>query len=588
MRMLSVVCLLSVCLLCRVRTQASVDNNTAAGTSETGETGGNWTQTNETFSDSAEPGAIPGLFGFRDIAGKRSFLLELEAESRIIGGQEAWAHSWPWQVCLRFAAMPACGGAIIGPLWVVSAAHCFKRFKKAAHWSVVAGKHDLDNPKEAGQQIVGVAAIVRHHGYNPRTKENDIALLKLEQPLIFTATIKPIHLWTKALPLFRECTITGWGSTRENGPRVNRLQEVNVTVLPPDVCNQYYSGRMRSSMFCAGKEGGGVDACQGDSGGPLSCFTGTRYEVAGLVSWGVGCGRGGRPGVYTKLHLQAQWLYNHLNDVMHDDVEDEEEKCGRQQSSGCKPPGVAALSLSSLGELSVENLAESCPYFWPWQVSLQSKGRHYCSGVLVHRRWVLTAKHCNVKAKEDVVVLGTHNLRFSSSQTIPVDEVLNLPQDSGFPPKPDLSLLRLSVPARFNSNVSPACLPDEDEELNDSWSCFTVGWGATAATGNMDSKCVHHVGLSLVNRTTCEDRWGSGLITDSHICAHPAGSASCMGDSGAPLYCRKRGAYFLFGVVTWGSQRCDLDKPSVFTATAGYHSWISDVTEEDDDDVMNY
>lgn len=62
-----------------------------------------------------------------EMAGQRVFSPELEMESRIIGGQESWAHSWPWQVSLQFAAMPACGGAIISPLWVISAAHCFKR-----------------------------------------------------------------------------------------------------------------------------------------------------------------------------------------------------------------------------------------------------------------------------------------------------------------------------------------------------------------------------------------------------------------------------------------------------------------------------
>lgn len=62
-----------------------------------------------------------------DLAGVRCFVPEQEMKSRIMGGQEAWAHSWPWQVSLQFATMPACGGAIISPLWVVSAAHCFSR-----------------------------------------------------------------------------------------------------------------------------------------------------------------------------------------------------------------------------------------------------------------------------------------------------------------------------------------------------------------------------------------------------------------------------------------------------------------------------
>ena len=65
----------------------------------------------------------------------RSFPQELQIETRIIGGQEAWAHSWPWQVSLQFSSMSACGGAIINPLWVISAAHCFKRSEVTCCWS---------------------------------------------------------------------------------------------------------------------------------------------------------------------------------------------------------------------------------------------------------------------------------------------------------------------------------------------------------------------------------------------------------------------------------------------------------------------
>lgn len=129
--------------------------------------------------------------------------------------------------------------------------------------------------------------IISHQGYNTRTKDSDVALLKLQQPLVFNQFIRPIDIWMNPLFPFRKCTITGWGSTRESeqdsilqtsdkelqsdlllfsassdGPRVNRLQEVNVTILPHDVCNQYYLGRIQPSMFCAGKDRGGADACQ--------------------------------------------------------------------------------------------------------------------------------------------------------------------------------------------------------------------------------------------------------------------------------------------------------------------------------------
>ncbi|TNN23800.1 Transmembrane protease serine 11D [Liparis tanakae] len=80
-------------------------------------------QLNGTRSDPV----FSGRFGFRNVSGVRCFSPELEPESRIIGGQEAWANSWPWQVSLRLASMAACGGAVIGPSWVLSAAHCFRR-----------------------------------------------------------------------------------------------------------------------------------------------------------------------------------------------------------------------------------------------------------------------------------------------------------------------------------------------------------------------------------------------------------------------------------------------------------------------------
>ncbi|XP_038157446.1 ovochymase-1 [Cyprinodon tularosa] len=535
---------------------------------------------NETLQ---EHSTFSGWFGFRDIAGMRAFPAEMDMETRIIGGQEAWAHSWPWQVSLQFSSMPACGGAIIGPQWVISAAHCFKRFNKESLWKVLAGKHDLDKPEESGEQLVGISRIISHQEYDTKTKESDIALLKLEHPLVFNEFVRPIDIWMSPLPETMKCTITGWGSTRENGPRVNRLQEVNVSLLALDDCNEYYKGRVHSSMFCAGKDEGGVDACQGDSGGPLSCFNGTRHELAGLVSWGVGCGRAKKPGVYTKVQQHVQWITDAMNDeneLLDDVLSQEEERCGRQRTSRCnQAPATAWISVSQKGKVRVENVTEACPSFWPWMVSLQSNGQHYCSGVLIHHRWVVTAKHCSVSAKEDVAVLGVHGLGKKSSQTILVDEVFSPMHGAGFPPQADLSLLRLSVSARYGPKVSPICVPEEDEELDESWSCFTAGWGRTEATENINPSYLHHAALTLVNQTTCFQKWGD-FIGEDHICSDPAGSASCMGDSGAPLFCRKHGAYFLFGVVTWGSLRCKADKPAIFTGLPDYRSWIDDVTEQ--------
>ncbi|KAM9705236.1 transmembrane protease serine 9-like [Menidia menidia] len=509
---------------------------------------------------------------------------ELELEARIIGGQEAWAHSWPWQVSLQVSSRPACGGAVLSPLWVLSAAHCFSRYNKESLWTVLAGKHDLDKQKEPEEQLVGVSRIFSHHGYSSQTKEADLALVRVQRPLVFNDYVRPIQVWTAALPELMRCTITGWGSTRENGPRVHRLQEVNVSILNFDACNDYYHGRIRSSMFCAGKEEGGADACQGDSGGPLSCFTGSRHQLAGLVSWGVGCGRARKPGVYTKVQEHLQWMADTMNakeEPAQDDWTQQRARCGQVQTSTCdRTPGLAWLRVYRDRVASVENVTESCPFSWPWVVSLQSAGRHYCSGALIHPRWVLTAKHCGVSPKEDVVVLGVHDLRLMPAQTILVDEVFSPSHDSSFPPEADLVLVRLSVPARSVPRVSPVCVPEEDEEVDSGWSCVTVGWGKTAVTGNLNPDRLHQASLTLVNQTACAQMWG-GLVNEDHLCSDPSGSASCLGDSGAPLFCRKREAYFLFGLVTWGSWQCDPEKPAIFTSVPDYQSWISSVTDQD-------
>uniref|UniRef100_A0A8C5NDE4 Zgc:55888 n=1 Tax=Gouania willdenowi TaxID=441366 RepID=A0A8C5NDE4_GOUWI len=233
-----------------------------------------------------------------------------------------------------------------------------------------------------------------------------------------------------------------------------------------------------------------------------------------------------------------------------------EDKCGQKQTC-MQTPSPADFWMSQDGEWSVRNVSEACPFSWPWMVSLQSNGRHYCSGVLIHRHWVITARHCNVRYR----ISGEHHQ--ASRGPSGKDPA------SGFPPKDDLSLVRLSTAARLGPRVSPVCIPEEDEDLDQSWSCVCAGWGSVKSAEDMKPDLLHQAGLNLVNQSSCTTHWG-GFISDTHLCCNPAGATSCMGDSGTPLFCQKRGIYFLFGVVSWGSWQCDGERPAVFTRVSDY------------------
>lgn len=238
--------------------------------------------------------------------------------SRIVGGMDAEVGEWPWQVSLHFQDKGSiCGASVISTRWLVSAAHCFQdertiRFSDHTTWTAYMGLHDQH--KLDGAQKRRLKRIIRHENYNPQMFDNDIALLELDRPLSFTSVVQPICLPEAAhdFPIGKNTWITGWGMVHEDGGLATVLQKAEVRIIRRRNCNDLLSGTVTTRMLCAGYLSGGIDACQGDSGGPMSSVEENgKVFLAGIVSWGDGCARKNKPGVYTKVSKFREWIKGH-------------------------------------------------------------------------------------------------------------------------------------------------------------------------------------------------------------------------------------------------------------------------------------
>ncbi|XP_032401641.1 transmembrane protease serine 5 [Xiphophorus hellerii] len=262
------------------------------------------------------------LFRERCITGKVIALQCFECGARaklprIIGGVEAPLGRWPWQVSLYYSNRHTCGGSIITSQWIVTAAHCVHNYRlpQVSSWVVYAGIVTRSSAKIAQHAGYVVEKIIYNENYNHRSHDSDIALMKLQRPLNFSDTIRPICLppYDYDLPGGKQCWISGWGYTRPDGVHSpDTLKEAPVPIISTKKCNSscMYNGEITPRMLCAGYTEGKVDACQGDSGGPLVCQDENLWRLAGVVSWGTGCAEPNHPGVYSKVAEFLDWIYD--------------------------------------------------------------------------------------------------------------------------------------------------------------------------------------------------------------------------------------------------------------------------------------
>ncbi|XP_023305931.2 trypsin-1-like isoform X1 [Lucilia cuprina] len=236
--------------------------------------------------------------------------------NRIVGGEETQEIRYPWMALLKNNNRFYCGGSLVSDRYVATAAHCLRGFRPNAI-SVSLLVHDRKS--NSSREITRKAKrVIIHERYNPFNIDNDIGLIQLSESVEMSKVLRPVCMPLKDQTYLDELGIaSGWGATSEGGPLAQKLMQVSVPIISNEECNEKYGeDRITENMMCAGVPEGNKDSCQGDSGGPFLVHNKDLniYHLAGIVSWGEGCARPDRPGVYTRVTRYLDWIEKRTND----------------------------------------------------------------------------------------------------------------------------------------------------------------------------------------------------------------------------------------------------------------------------------
>uniref|UniRef100_A0A8D2CMP5 Peptidase S1 domain-containing protein n=1 Tax=Sciurus vulgaris TaxID=55149 RepID=A0A8D2CMP5_SCIVU len=253
------------------------------------------------------------LVALASVCGRPSY----RSTGRVVNGEDAVPYSWPWQVSLQYEKdgdfYHTCGGSLIAPDWVLTAAHCISSSRT---YQVVLGEYDRAE-KEGPEQVIPVNrdGLFVHSGWNSNCVAcgNDIALVKLSHSAQLGDTVQLARLPPAGdiLPNETPCYISGWGRLYTNGPLPDKLQQALLPVVDYEHCSQWdwWGFSVKKTMVCAG--GDIRSGCNGDSGGPLNCpAEDGSWQVHGVTSFvsSYGCNTLKKPTVFTRVSAFNAWI----------------------------------------------------------------------------------------------------------------------------------------------------------------------------------------------------------------------------------------------------------------------------------------
>ncbi|KAB1273706.1 Kallikrein-5 [Camelus dromedarius] len=478
---------------------------------------------------------------------------QAEDKDKVMHGGPCELMSHPYQAALYTSGHLLCGGVLIHPLWVLTAAHC-----KKPNLQVYLGKHNLQQ-RESFQEQSSVIRAVAHPGYNAATHDQDIMLLRLAYAVKFSEHIQPLRLERDCSANHTSCHILGWGKTAD-GDFPNTIQCAYIHLVPHEECDRAYPGQITQNMVCAGDEKHGKDSCQ-DLQRPAKREKETKTEKSDTqvipgVRWCVVTvsevlcamvmATAGPPSTWMVRALITALILGVTEPVLANDVASCDSPSGTRPSGSTQDlgPGAGAgagedTRTDDSSSNRIVNGTDCEMHTQPWQGALLMRPNQlYCGAVLVDPQWLLTAAHCRKPIR-----LGHHALSptYESGQQL-FRGIKSIPHPGYSHPSHsnDLMLIKL--------NRKILTFPKTLQCLN----------------------------ITVLSDNRCKEAYPNQIDATMFCAGDQAGRDSCQGDSGGPVVCNGS----LQGLVSWGDFPCaQPNRPGVYTNLCRFTKWIKETIQ---------